>query len=87
MSRPHKDWTARLLDKAERTTVRHRHRRAVLGLTSLTVLLAVAGLVADVRLGWWRLGHACYAAALVSGIAVLAFLYSKQLRVTRFPWR
>jgi hypothetical protein len=67
--------------------VRHRNRRAILGLTTLTVLLAVAGLVADLRLGSSRLGYACYAAALVSGNVLLAFLYSKRLRVTRYPER
>lgn len=85
MSRPNKDWNARLLQNAERTTVRHRRRSAVLGLTTLSVLLAVTGLFAELQLGAGRLAHACYVAALVAGAVLLAFLYSKRLRVTRRP--
>ena len=85
MSRPDKDWNARLLDNAERTTVRHRRRPAVLGLTTLTVLLALTGLFAELQLGAGRLANACYVAAMVTGAVLLAFLYSKRLRVTRSP--
>ena len=87
MSRRRKEWNDRLLDNAARTTVRHRHRPAVLGLTMVTVLLAVSGLIADLRLGSWRLAYSCYAAAMVSGVVLLAFLFSKRLRVTRRPGR
>ena len=87
MNRPRKDWDVRLLDNAARTTVRHRHRRAVGWLTGLTIVLAVTGLVADLRFGSWRLAYACYAAALVSALVLLAFLYSRRLRVTRRPGR
>lgn len=87
MSRPRKTWDARLLDNVARTTVRHRHRRAVGWLTGLTVMLAVSGLVADLQLGSWRIAYACYAAALVSALVLLAFLYSRRLRVTRRPER
>ena len=87
MRRPRKDWDARLLDNAARTTVRHRHRRAVGWLTGLTVMLAVTGLVTDLRLGSWRIAYACYAAALASALVLLAFLYNRRLRVTRHPRR
>jgi hypothetical protein len=87
MTRPRKDWDARLLGNAHRTAVRHRRGRAVSGLTAVTVLLAVVGLIADIRFGSWRLGYVCYAAALVSGIILLAFLFSRRLRVTRYPDR
>ena len=87
MKRRRKDWDARLLDNARRTAFRHRHGRAVIGLTVLTILLALAGLIAYIRLGSRHLGYACYAAALVSGIVLLAFLYSRRLRVTRRPER
>lgn len=87
MKRRHKDWDARLLDNARRTAVRHRRGRAVTGLTVLTVLLALAGLIVDIQLGARHLGHACYAAALVSGVVLLVFLYSRRLRVTRPPER
>lgn len=87
MSRADKQWNTRLLDNAERTAVRHRNRQAVTGLTALTVLLCLAGLIADIRFGSWRIGYACYAAALLSGTVVLAFLFSRRLRVTRRPRR
>lgn len=87
MTRPRKDWNARLLENARHTAVRHRRGRTVIGLTVLTVLLALAGLIADIRLGSWRLGYACYTAALVSGGVLLAFLFSRRLRVTRRPHR
>lgn len=87
MTRPRKQWDARLLDNAAHTAVRHRRGRAVTGLTALTIVLASAGLVADIRLGAWRLGYVCYAAALLCGAVLLAFLYSRRLRVTRRPER
>lgn len=85
MNRPRKEWDARLLDNATRTAVRHRRGRTITGLTVFTVLLALAGLIADIRFGSWRLGYACYAAALVTGVVLLAFLYNRRLRVTRHP--
>lgn len=87
MSRPHKDWNARLLDNVRRTAVRHRRRREVAGLTALTVLLALAGLIMDIQFGSQRLANACYAATLVSGVVLLAFLYNRRLRATRHPDR
>lgn len=73
MSRPDKDWIARLLDNAEHTTVRHRRRPAVLGPTTLTVLLALTGVFAELQLGAGRLANACYVAALVAGASCLPF--------------
>lgn len=87
MSRQRRDWDARLLDNAQRTAVRHRRERTVTGLTALTVLLALAGLIADLRFNSQRLTNACYAAALVSSVALLAFLYNRRLRATRHPDR
>lgn len=80
-----KIWEARLLQRVERTTVRHRHRELVFGLTLPTVVLAVTGLVFELRLGEQLLGDASYAAAIACGILVIALLYSRQLRVTRRP--
>lgn len=82
-----KRWNNRLLHNAARTTVRRRDPRAVCGLTAITVLLALAGLVADIRFGSRQLGWTCYAAALVTGVILLASLFSKRLRITQRPGR
>lgn len=78
-----KDWDARIVQDARHTTVRHRNRPAVFGLTTLTVILLTAGLFADRWLASRPLTITCYAAAAVSGAALVAYLYSKRLRVTR----
>jgi undecaprenyl pyrophosphate phosphatase UppP len=83
--RPEKAWEARLKANARRATVRHRNRRVVTGLTLLTVLLAVAGLLAELWLDLNLLAHVCYVAATIAGIVVLVFLFDRRLWITRRP--
>lgn len=87
MKRTGGDWRIRLTDDARRTTVRHRNRPVVIVLTIVTVGLMVTGLLADLRLGSSGLMTACYAGTIVSGVTLLAFLFSKRLRVERPPTR
>ena len=85
MTRRDKPWNMRLKQDAQHSTVRHRHRPIVAILTAFTVVLALAGLMADLQTGLQWLPMACYAAAVLSGGILLAFLYDKRLRVTRPP--
>lgn len=87
MRRWDKAWEIRLRTKARGTTIRHRNRPMVAGLTASTVLLAMAGLIADLRLGSCPVTLACYGAAVVSGIVLLAFLFNRRLWVSRPPER
>jgi hypothetical protein len=85
MTRRDKPWALRLKQDAQHSTVRHRSRPTVAILTAFTVVLALAGLIVDLQTGSRWLPVACYAAAVLSGGILLAFLYDKRLRVTRPP--
>lgn len=85
MGHQEKAWEIRLRAKARDTTIRHRNRPAVIGLTLSTVLFAIAGLMADLRVGPSLLTLVCYGAAVVSGVVLLAFLFSRRLWVSRPP--
>lgn len=87
MKRQDKAWDARLRTQARGSTIRHRNRAAVVGLTLLTVVLAMTSLLADLWLAPGLPALGCYGAATVSGIILLAFLFSKRLWVTRPPGR
>nr|WP_253072662.1 hypothetical protein [Sphingomonas sp. H160509] len=66
-------------------TRRQRNRHVVAGLTLSTVLLAIAGLAVDLWFAPALTPLACYGPATASGIALLAFLFSKRLWVTLPP--
>lgn len=85
--RPEKAWETRLKTNARRVTVRHRNRQVVIGLTLLTVLLAIAGLLAELWLHLKLPARVCYVAATLSGIVVLVFLFDRRLWITRPPER
>jgi hypothetical protein len=80
-----KAWDVGIVRDARHTTVRHRNRRIVVGLTTLTVGLLTASLFIDRRFASLPLTITCYAAAAVSGAALVAYLYNKRMRVTRPP--
>ncbi|WP_174280160.1 hypothetical protein [Sphingomonas bacterium] len=83
--RSEKVWETRLKTNARRVTVRHRNRQVVIGLTLLTVLLAMAGLLAELWLDLNLPARVCYVAATLSGIVVLVFLFDRRLWITRPP--
>ena len=82
-----KAWDTRVRHNAQRTDVGHRNRPVVMVLTVMTVALMAGGLFVDLQVGTRWLSVALYAAAAVSSIALLAFLYSKRLRIVRRPER
>lgn len=85
MRQPHKDWEVRLIHKAGRTKLRPRNQAVVFGWATLTVVLLISGLAADLRTGSWRLAYECYRAALASFAILLAVLFYKRLRAIRRP--
>lgn len=87
MTSQEKPWEARLKHNAQHSSSRVRNRPVVMALTVVTVVLALAGLFADLQLASRGLTIACYAAAVVSGGVLLAFLFLKRLWVLRRPDR
>ncbi|MDD1453045.1 hypothetical protein NHF48_022370 [Sphingomonas sp. H160509] len=85
MKRQNKAWDARLRATSRIVTRRQRNRHVVAGLTLSTVLLAIAGLAVDLWFAPALTPLACYGPATASGIALLAFLFSKRLWVTLPP--
>lgn len=78
-----KPWNTRLKHNAQHSSSRVRNRPVVMALTVTTVVLALAGLFGDLQLASRGLTIACYAAAVVSGGVLLAFLFLKRLWVMR----
>lgn len=83
MTSQEKSWEARLKHNARHSSGRVRNRPVVTALTVLTVALALAGLLADLQEAPRDLTVTCYAAAVVSGGVLLAFLALKRLWVPR----
>lgn len=80
-----KPWDAWLKQEGPAGVRRGWNRPVVAALMMLTVLLELAGLFADLQLGSRGLTIASYAAAVLSGSVLLAFLFNKRLWVTRRP--
>jgi hypothetical protein len=79
MTQPDKAWKVRLEQNGEQGISRARNRPIVTVLTLLTVVLALVGLLIDLQFGSRAIAAACYAAAVLSGLAVMAFLFIKRL--------
>ena len=76
-----KPWQARVALDAGRTRVLQRNWAAVWGWTTATLAALSAGLLSDLSAAprWLTLG--CYGAAAVSGVVLLAYLFTKRLYV------
>jgi hypothetical protein len=85
MKRQNKAWDARLRATSRIVTRRQRNRPVVASLALSTVLLAIVGLAVDLWFAPALQPLACYGPATASGIALLAFLFSKRLWVTLPP--
>lgn len=87
MSRMSDDWLTQLVKNARRTTVRHRNNQAVLRFTIVAVALLLAGLIARLWDAPLALRIMLYGGAVLTAAALMMFLFSKRLRVTRPPKR
>jgi hypothetical protein len=85
MKRQNKAWDARLRATSRVVTRRQRNRPVVAGLVLSTILLAIGGLAMDLWFAPELSPLACYGPATASGVALLAFLFSKRLWVTLPP--
>lgn len=81
MTRPDKAWDAKLRARSRTVTRRQRNQPVVTRLMLSTVLLAMLGLAVDLWVAPGLSPLVCYGPATVSGIALLAFLFSKRLWV------
>ena len=85
MKPPAREWEKRILPNADRDTTLHRNWPVVRWLTIVTVILLLASLPAEFRLGSRSLTIACYIGSAIAGAALLAFLFNERLWVERPP--
>lgn len=87
MTSDDRPWQAQIERDAGRTRIFWRNRWAVLGWTTATLVVLFAGLLTHLRAGPLWLMLACYGAAGICGILLLAYLFVRRLYVTHPPER